>query len=152
EPDLVARLELVTFAKHCDDFTVAKLGDNLKLRTSRFNDLYNGIVAVVGEEKMLGTHAIDGRPAVATPGRTTEREFHASRRLECCCAVQADATLEHIHRRRSDEPGDKEIVRTVVELKRGADLFDATVMHDDNLVGHGHGFDLVVRDVDRCRL
>jgi hypothetical protein len=30
-----------------------------------------------------------------------------------------------------------------------ADLLDDAVVHHDDLVGHGHGLDLVVRDVDR---
>ena len=57
--------------------------------------------------------------------------------------------LEEIHRRRADEAGDELVVRTVVEFERRAHLLDDAVMHHHDLVGHGHGFDLVVGDVDR---
>ena len=47
------------------------------------------------------------------------------------------------------KPGDELIGRLVVEIERRADLLDDAVMHHDDLVGHGHGLDLVVGDVDR---
>src|SRR2546430_7468549 len=52
---------------------------------------------------------------------------------------------QKIHRRRADEAGDEQIVRTVVELERRADLLDQAVVHHHDLVRHGHGLDLVVR-------
>ena len=54
----------------------------------------------------------------------------------------------HIHRRRSDEACDKKIGRAIIELQRLAHLLDNAVMHDHDLVGHGHGLDLVVGHVD----
>ena len=57
--------------------------------------------------------------------------------------------LQEVHRRRADEARDEQIVRPVVELERRADLLDQAVVHDHDLVGHGHGLDLVVGDVDR---
>ena len=60
-----------------------------------------------------------------------------------------DLALEEIHRRRADEAGDELVVRLVVEFERRADLLDDAVMHHHDLVGHGHGLDLVVGDVDR---
>ena len=39
--------------------------------------------------------------------------------------------------------------RPVVEFQRRPDLLDDAVMHDHDLVGHGHGLDLVVGDIDR---
>ena len=63
-------------------------------------------------------------------------------------AVGVEAAGEHVHRRRADEAGDEEVGRRVVELERRADLLDAAVVHDDDLVGHGHRLDLVVGDVD----
>ena len=47
------------------------------------------------------------------------------------------------------KPGDEQVVRPVVELERRADLLDQAVVHDHDLVGHGHRLDLVVGDVDR---
>ena len=47
------------------------------------------------------------------------------------------------------KPATNWLAGAVVELERGAHLLDDAVMHDHDLVGHGHGLDLVVRDVDR---
>ena len=57
--------------------------------------------------------------------------------------------FEEIHRRRTDEAGDELVVRMIVKLERRAHLLDDAVMHHDDLVGHGHGLDLVVGDIDR---
>jgi hypothetical protein len=45
----------------------------------------------------------------------------------------------------------KQVDRLVVQLQGRPDLLDPTVVHDDDLVGHGHGLDLVVGHVDRGR-
>ena len=50
------------------------------------------------------------------------------------------------------KPATNGVGRVVVELERRADLLDAAVAHHDDLVGHRHRLDLVVRDVDRGRL
>ena len=63
-------------------------------------------------------------------------------------AIADDLALNHVHGRRADEAGDEEIVGPVVEFERRADLLDDAVMHDDDLVGHGHRLDLVVGDID----
>ena len=48
----------------------------------------------------------------------------------------------------ADEAGDEQVGGTVVEFERRADLLDHAVVHHHDLVGHGHGLDLVVGDVD----
>ena len=63
-------------------------------------------------------------------------------------AIAADLAAQKVHGRRADEARDEEIVRPVVEVERPADLLDDAVMHDDDLVGHGHGLDLVVCHID----
>ena len=50
------------------------------------------------------------------------------------------------------KPATNWLAGSVVELERRADLLDQAVVHDDDLVGHGHGLDLIVRDIDRRRL
>src|SRR5262249_46591582 len=40
KPDLFARLELMAFAENCDDVLTAELGDDLKFRAGRLDDLY----------------------------------------------------------------------------------------------------------------
>jgi hypothetical protein len=62
--------------------------------------------------------------------------------------VVADAPMQHVHRRRADELRDEEVGGPVEELQRRAGLLDPALAHDDDLVGHGHGLDLVVGDVD----
>ena len=57
--------------------------------------------------------------------------------------------LEHVHRRRADEPADEEVDRLVVERLRVGDLLQLALAHDRDAMAHGHRLDLVVRDVDR---
>ena len=54
-----------------------------------------------------------------------------------------------IHLGRTDEAGDEKIRRAFVQFERRAVLFDAAGVEHDDLVGHGHGLDLVMGDVDR---
>ena len=60
-------------------------------------------------------------------------------------------TSAKLHRRRTDESGDKAVGRFVVKLHRVADLLYPAVAHDDDPVAQGHRLDLVVGDVDRGR-
>ena len=53
-----------------------------------------------------------------------------------------------VHGRRTDEAGDEEVGRTVVQLERRADLLDRSVVQHHDAVGHGHGFHLVVGHID----
>jgi hypothetical protein len=46
------------------------------------------------------------------------------------------------------KPGHEGVDRVVVQLQRRADLLDPARAQHDDLVGHGHGLDLVVGDVD----
>jgi hypothetical protein len=55
---------------------------------------------------------------------------------------------QEVHGRRADEAGDELVGRMVVQVQRAAGLLDAAVAHHHDLVAHGHGLDLVVRDVD----
>ena len=48
----------------------------------------------------------------------------------------------------ADEIGDEAVDRLLVDVDRRADLMHLGLAHDDDLVGHGHGFRLVVGDDD----
>ena len=120
EPDPVARLELMAFAKHRDDVLAAQA--RLDLRSGRLDHLDLGLGAVVGDREMLGPHAVDGEPAVGSGRRGRERQADAARPVEPGAAVVADRALEEIHRRRADEAGDEQVVRPVVELRAGAPI------------------------------
>src|SRR5450830_146564 len=152
EPDLVARLEGMAFAKGCDDLGIAELGDDLNFRTGRLDDPDHGFGTIVGDGEVLGPHAIDRFATLAAARRCGERQARAAGSFEFEFSIGANGAGQEIHRRRADESGDKQILRPVVEFQRRADLLDAAIVHDDDLVGHGHGLDLVVRDVHRRRL
>ncbi len=47
------------------------------------------------------------------------------------------------------KPATKRLLRPVIKIERRAHLLDVTVMHDHDLVGHGHGLDLVMGHIDR---
>ena len=65
--------------------------------------------------------------------------------LSCQC------TVPEIHTGRTDESGDETIGGVVVEVLGGVDLLDVAPSHDHDAAAHGHGFDLVVGDVDEGR-
>ena len=51
----------------------------------------------------------------------------------------------------ADEISDERRLRIMVEIVRRIDLFDLSLIHDDDPVSKGHGFALIVRDIeDRC--
>ncbi len=57
--------------------------------------------------------------------------------------------LQQVHRGRADEAGDEHVVRLVVHLPRRVALLQDAVLEHGDPVAHGHGLDLVVRDVHR---
>src|SRR5256885_3211635 len=71
QPHPIARIELMTFAKHGDDLFAAQLGDDLRFRPRRLDHYDLGLGAVVRDGEVLGTDAIHGRPALGIGGRTT---------------------------------------------------------------------------------
>ena len=55
---------------------------------------------------------------------------------------------KRVHWRRTHEPGDEEIGRTVVDGLRVGELLDHALPHDGDARGQGHGLDLVVGDIN----
>ena len=107
----------------------------------------------------LASARCSGRTPYATawpsvPALLPQRPAHAARGLDDTRApsLRAQRAVDDVHRRRADELRDEQVVGTVVELERRADLLDAAVVHDDDAVGHGHRLDLVVRHVHGRRL
>ena len=49
----------------------------------------------------------------------------------------------------ADEVRDERVLGLVVDILRRADLLDFALVHDDNRVGHGQRFFLIVRDIDK---
>src|SRR5271169_2837435 len=60
-----------------------------------------------------------------------------------------DGKGKQIHRRRSDESGHEDVRRVSVELTWRRELLQQTVAKHRDAVTHGHGLDLVVRDINR---
>ncbi len=65
--------------------------------------------------------------------------------------MPADHSRQEIHLGGADEPGYEKVAGPFIELLGRADLMDASVFHDDDAVGHGHGFHLVMGDIDKGR-
>src|ERR1035437_2359148 len=116
EPDLVARLERMTFAESCNDLGIAELGDNLDFRTGRLNHLDHRLRAIVGNGEVLRPYAIDRFAAVAARRRRGQRQARAAAPLEFEFAVGADRAVQEIHRRRADKAGKEKILRPVARV------------------------------------
>src|ERR1700733_15130239 len=69
QPDLVARLELMTLAEDGDDLLPPELGEDLRFRSRRFDHDDFGFRTVVSNREMLRPHPINRRPAVGIGGR-----------------------------------------------------------------------------------
>src|SRR5689334_15850023 len=116
EPDRVARLELMTLAKDGDDLLLADAGDDLDLRACRLDHLDGSLHTVGGEDEVLGADAVDHGAALVRGAHAAERQPQAIRSLDMCHSVGADRTRQQIHRRRTNESGDEQIVGPVVEV------------------------------------
>lgn len=62
-----------------------------------------------------------------------------------------DGAVDEVHGRAADEAGDEHVRRIVVDGERLVDLHDVAPVHDADAIAHGHGFDLVVGDIDHGR-
>ena len=62
-----------------------------------------------------------------------------------------DPSLQEVHARAADETRDEPVHRFLVELEGSGDLLYLAVFHHGDAVAHGHGFYLVVGDVDNGR-
>ncbi|KAF1043511.1 MAG: hypothetical protein GAK38_03926 [Xylophilus sp.] len=60
-------------------------------------------------------------------------------------------TRNEAHGRRTDKARDKLIRGTIIEIERRANLLNLTLIHHNDTVPHGHGFDLIVCDIDDRR-
>ena len=97
---------------------------------------------------MLGPDAIDRCQAIGAIGCLGQWQLAAAGGLEPWLGAAADRAIEHVHRRRADEARHEQIVGAVIKLEWCAHLLDDAVMQHDDLVGHGHGFHLVMRHID----
>ena len=150
--EAVARLRRDPLPEHAHDLLAAELGENLSLRSGRLDHRDLGPEVASGERQMLGAKAINARAPVCLARNRFKRQFHAGLRQERRLTVDADRALQQVHRRRADESRDEQRRRPIVKVQRRPDLLNHAVAHDDDAIGHRHGFDLIVRYVDRRRL
>src|SRR3984957_8338709 len=94
QPDLVARLELMTLAEDGDDLLAAELGEDLRFRSRRFDHDDFGFRPVVSNREMLRPHPINRGPAVGVGGRGRQRQLDAVRPFEAGAAVGLDLAFE----------------------------------------------------------
>ena len=62
--------------------------------------------------------------------------------------ARGDGAADEVHPRGTNKACDEQVGREVIEVQRRAVLLDDPSAHHRNLVGHGHGLDLVVGHVD----
>src|SRR5882757_9463005 len=107
--------------------------------------------AAVGETHMFGPDTEDEIAFHQCLARGGNGDF-ALTEPDCLCArCQAVAEGQEVHGRRTDEVGDEERSRPVIDIARARDLLDDAIVHHGNRVGHCHGLELVMCDVDRRR-
>src|SRR3989339_775360 len=61
-------------------------------------------------------------------------------------------SVEKIHGGTADKAGHELIDRPIVDYKGGVALLNKPIEHNDNAIAQGHGFDLVVGNIDHCCL
>ena len=91
--------------------------------------------------------SLSGRASRAA-GMATSR---SPSRICVSAGVQAAAERQEVHGWRTDEIGNEQRRRSVIDIARARDLLDDAVVHHGDHVGHRHRLELVVRNVDRRR-
>ena len=85
------------------------------------------------------------------PQRQLQRRPARQRQVRDTARDAAHGNREEVHPGAADEARDEQVARPVVEFQGRAHLLDDPALQHHDLVGHGHGLDLVVGDVDHGR-
>ena len=112
-------------------------------------DLRLNAHTVVAFRQMLWPHAIEHLLALAHVHVGGHGQGQPARVEGRRTVLLTNRAFDNVHPWRADELRHKQVRGFVVDFQRRADLLDITVAHDDHCVGHCHGFDLVVGDVNR---
>src|ERR1019366_6521514 len=148
QPYGLARFEFMPLAHHCGNVGAAYLAEYLRIGAGGLDHHDFRVHPVGPDQKVFGAHADDNlAPFLRRRSRCGKEQAVGHLHLQTG-AVPDQLALEEIHRRRADEAGDEQVRRVVVEFQRRADLFGLAGVHDHDLVGHGHGFDLVMGHVN----
>ena len=102
---------------------------------------------------MLRTNTNRHRCAVRQPGVPAgQRDNDAAVQRETERTIPpVYPALDEVHLRRAEETGDEPVGRAGIELDGRSSLLDDAFAQHHDLVGHSHGLDLVVRDIDHGR-
>ncbi len=107
--------------------------------------------AAIAQGDLLRSYAEDQLAPLLQAGLQAQRQFDtvlaAIEQAGPASVPALQAQRNEIHRRRTDEAGDEQVGRVVVDLLRRAELLDDAVLHHRHLVAEGHGLDLVVGDI-----
>jgi hypothetical protein len=101
---------------------------------------------------VLGPDAIDDAGAIARRGvRRNGKHGSVFGHHSGRAAVAPNDALDEVHRRGTDETGNKQVGEVIVYFERRTGLRNSALAHHDDLLAHRHRFDLVVRDIHRGR-
>src|SRR6478752_1217551 len=106
EPDLVARLEGMAFAKCSDDVDTAEFCNNLNFGTGWLDDLDHGLSPVIGNREMFRANTVDSTAPITSDRRSDKRKSRSGRAFKFRCAIGANDAGKEVHGGRADEPGD----------------------------------------------
>src|SRR5438477_4361701 len=133
-------LECAIARRHGDDLRRAEILGPIDLASHR---------AAIGETHMLGPdpeNEIAFRQPLACSGNCDVTLAEPDRLR---AGLQAAPKRQEVHRRRADEVRNEERRRPIIDVARARDLLDDTVVHHGDHIGHRHGLELIVGDIDR---
>ena len=122
--------------------------------------LERALLALVGKQDLLGTHAgrnllhvaavpVEGKLSASLGG---ERHVHILGLDGKAVARAHQLGIEEVHLRHADKAGDEDVRGMVEDLLRGGDLLDDAVLHDHDTVTEGHSLGLVVSNINERAL
>src|SRR5215472_18905487 len=150
KPDTRTGLELAPVGEDGGHRIAGDPGEDIGAGTGGLDDLRLGGNALAWRchPQMLRPYAVDDLAALLAGEARPQRQARLARHDPPTPLAPRQHALDEVHRRRADEAGDKEIGRPVIEVERGAHLLHIALLHDHDAVGHGHGLELVMGDID----
>ena len=128
------------------------VGVQVRFKAGRFDERYrSGKPGLpVSDSEVLRPQAIDDFRTRPRGGARRNRQGQIRPGIDDGTRFALrDRARDEVHGRRTEEIGHEHGRRSIVELERRTQLLDPAIVHDHHEVRHGHGLDLVVRDVDR---
>ena len=150
QPHHIADLESLLWIGQHVDVGLADAHVHQIIATQRLNDVDLADDALITESYVLGTDAHDDCTLPGGLHAPVSRHYHVEPLpAGVVIAIFADNLhLQEIHRRVTHKAGNKECAWPVVQFIGSSIGLQAAILHDGNAVSHGHGFHLVVGDVD----